>query len=141
MNINVPDWMDYNGEKYVFIKDVRGSVRRVVNSKTGDVVQHKNYDDWGQVIESSNIHFQPFGFAGGLYDYHTNLTRFGKRDYDSIPGRWTSTDPIRFEGRDSNLYGYVMGDPINMIDPLGLASICKAPLDGVDYSSNSVLDF
>ncbi|MDR0580274.1 MAG: RHS repeat-associated core domain-containing protein [Campylobacteraceae bacterium] len=61
----------------------------------------------------------PIGFAGGLYDHHTKLTKFGYREYDSYTGRWTSKDPIDFEGGDSNLYGYVLGDPINGVDPTG----------------------
>jgi uncharacterized protein RhaS with RHS repeats len=40
--------------------------------------------------------------------------------YDSVTGRWTAKDPIRFNGGDSNLYGYVMSDPVNFIDPSGL---------------------
>lgn len=34
-------------------------------------------------------------------------------------GRWTSKDPIRFNGGDSNIYGYVFSDPVNFIDPNG----------------------
>jgi len=49
--------------------------------------------------------------------------RFGARDYDRETGRWTAKDPIRFAGTDTNLYGYVLNDPINFIDPLG-----KSPL-------------
>jgi hypothetical protein len=30
-----------------------------------------------------------------------------------------SKDPIDFDGGDSNLYGYVMGDPVNYVDPIG----------------------
>jgi uncharacterized protein RhaS with RHS repeats len=41
-------------------------------------------------------------------------------NYDSYTGRWTSKDPIDFEGGDSNLYGYVLGDPVNGVDPSGL---------------------
>jgi uncharacterized protein RhaS with RHS repeats len=48
------------------------------------------------------------------------LTKFGYRDYDSYTGRWTSKDPIDFNGGDSNLYGYVMGDPVNLVDVEGL---------------------
>ncbi len=34
-----------------------------------------------------NPSFQPFGFAGGLYDLDTKLTRFGARDYDAETSR------------------------------------------------------
>ncbi|MDS4031603.1 MAG: hypothetical protein RKO66_16235 [Candidatus Contendobacter sp.] len=30
--------------------------------------------------------FQPFGFAGGLYDKDTGLVRFGARDYGAADG-------------------------------------------------------
>ena len=33
-----------------------------------------------------------------------------------------SKDPTRFKGGDTNLYGYVMNDPINHRDPKGLQS-------------------
>ncbi|MDR1460567.1 MAG: hypothetical protein LBI78_02865, partial [Campylobacteraceae bacterium] len=35
-------------------------------------------------------------------------------------GRWTSKDPIDFSGGDSNLYGYVLGNPVNLVDAEGL---------------------
>ena len=68
---------------------------------------------------------QPFAFAGGLYDRHTGLVRFGARDYDPETGRWTAKDPIGFGGGDANLYGYVVGDPVNLVDPSGLAGFLK----------------
>jgi hypothetical protein len=46
--------------------------------------------------------------------------RFGARDYDASVGRWTSKDPIRFDGGSSNLYAYVLNDPINNLDSSGL---------------------
>jgi RHS repeat-associated protein len=69
------------------------------------------------------------GFAGGLYDKDTKLTKFGYRDYDSQTGRWITKDPIDFEGGDSNLYGYVVNDPINGVDPEGLDSNSTNPYD------------
>ena len=63
--------------------------------------------------------FQPFGFAGGLYDRGTGLVRFGAREYDPRLGRWTAKDPIGFEGGDTNLYAYVLGDPVNFFDSTG----------------------
>jgi uncharacterized protein RhaS with RHS repeats len=44
--------------------------------------------------------------------------RFGARDYDAETGRWTTKDPIRFEGGD-NLYRYVVNSPLVFIDPSG----------------------
>jgi len=38
------------------------------------------YAPFGRVLEDSNPGFQPFGFAGGLYDHQTGLVRFGARD-------------------------------------------------------------
>ena len=35
-------------------------------------------------------------------------------------GHLTAKDPIGFQGGDTNLYGYVLGDPVNWIDPSGL---------------------
>ena len=71
----------------------------------------------------SNRGFQPFGFAGGLYDAETKLVRFGARDYDASTGRWTDRDPLLFGGGVSNLYEYCVNDPINSIDPIGLQVI------------------
>ena len=63
----------------------------------------------------------PFGFAGGLHNKDTKLVHFGYREYDPYTGKWTAKDPIDFSGGDSNLYGYVLGDPVNLVDPKGLA--------------------
>jgi RHS repeat-associated protein len=72
------------------------------------------------MIPYSNPGFQPFGFAGGVYDQQTKLVRFGARDYDAEIGQWTAKDPILFEGGEANLFGYVENDPINWTDPQGL---------------------
>jgi len=117
---NVPDYMVKGGVTYRIISDHLGSPRLVVDS-AGTVVQRMDYDDWGNVTNDTNPGMQPFGFAGGIYDRDTGLTRFGARDYDAETGRWTAKDPIKFAGGDSNLYGYVLGDPINFLDVLGLA--------------------
>jgi RHS repeat-associated protein len=94
-----------------------------VNGSTasGSVVQRIDYDAWGNVTNTPTSFDQPFGFAGGLWDRDTGLVHFGAREYDPVTGRWLQKDPIRFRGGDTNLYAYVGGDPVNRIDPSGLA--------------------
>ena len=56
------------------------------------------------------------------YDKETKLVHFGFRDYDPYTGKWTAKDPIGFAGGDSNLYGYVFGDSVNLVDVFGFSS-------------------
>lgn len=50
----------------------------------------------------------------------TVVSYFGARDYDPETGRWTTKDPIGFNGGDTNLYAYVGGNPMSYVDPIGL---------------------
>ncbi|MEN5178401.1 RHS repeat-associated core domain-containing protein [Comamonas testosteroni] len=130
-NLNSPSGMQRDGKQYKFISDHLGSVRLVIDTQTGEVKQRLDYDAWGNVTEDTNPNFQPFGFAGGLYDPDTGLTRFGARDYDAETGRWTAKDPILFYGGDSNLYGYALNNPIHFVDPTGEFGIPGAIAGGI----------
>jgi RHS repeat-associated protein len=92
----VPDYIEKGGQQYRIIADHLGSVRLVVDVASGAVAQRIDYDDFGKVMLDTNSGFQPFGFAGGLRDTSTGLTRFGARDYDAHNGRWSAKDPIGF---------------------------------------------
>jgi hypothetical protein len=41
--------------------------------------------------------------------------------YDPKVGRWLSEDPLGFRAGDTNLSRYVSNNPVNMVDPSGLA--------------------
>ncbi len=130
--MNVPEYMIRYGVIYRIISDQLGSPRLVVNVDTGDIVQRIDYDEFGIVIDCRDENgnqcgenwFQPFGFAGGLYEPTTKLVRFGERDYDPETGRWTQKDAIIDVLGQSvmGLYQYVGSDPINRIDPSGKQS-------------------
>lgn len=113
---HVPDYMVKGGVNYRIVSDYLGSVRLVVNTSDGTVAQRMNYDEFGVITEDTNPGFQPFGYAGGIYDRDTGLTQFGARDHDPVSGRWTAKDPSIFYGGDTNVYRYASGDPINRID-------------------------
>jgi RHS repeat-associated protein len=116
---NVPEAMTKGGSTYRIVTDHLGSVRLVVDVSTGAVAQALEYDAWGNVTSDTNPGFQPFGFAGGLYDRDLALVRFGARDYDPETGRWTSKDPIRFDGGQTNLYVYARNETVNGSDTTG----------------------
>ncbi len=136
---NVPDYMVRSGITYRIITDIRGSVRLVVNASTRVIVQRLDYDEWGRVLQDTNPGFQPFGFAGGLYDSDTGLVRFGFRDYDPDTGRWLAKDPILFNGGQANLYLYCANNPVNFVDPTGEFAVAGAIFGGLGGFASDIL--
>lgn len=136
---HVPDYATIGGVDYQIVSNHLGSPVVVVNTSTGAVVQEIKYNEFGKILSDSNPGFTPFGFAGCLYDVDTKLCRFGARDYDARVGRWLSKDPILFAGGDTNLYGYVMQDPINGIDPDGLKTTLITTYDWGFGSHSAIL--
>ncbi len=139
---NVPAYMIKGGATYRIISDHLGTPRLVVNVSTGVIAQRMDYDAWGNVLLDTNPGFQPFGFAGGIYDLYTGFTRFGTRDYDAETGRWTAKDSIGFLGGDTNLYGYVVSDPVNLADPSGriIFSVAGAIIGAVASGAMAAAD-
>ncbi len=142
---NVPDTVVKSGVTYRILSDHLGSPRLVVNAADSNpvtaVVQRIDYDEFGNVTQDTNPGFQPFGFAGGVYDQDTKLERFGARDYDAAVGRWTTKDPIGFAGGDANLFGYVVGDPVNRLDLTGTEGYVDRALDNFMATNTSLYGF
>jgi RHS repeat-associated protein len=122
----VPDYYTTSAGTFRIISDHLGSPRLIVNTSTGATVERIDYDEFGNVTQDTSPGTIPFGFAGGIYDRDTGLVRFGARDYDPSVGRWTSKDPIRFQG-GTNLYEYALCDPVNKGDPSGEKWVWPTP--------------
>jgi len=119
--------VDRDNNRYYLHYDQVGSLRLVTDSNH-NIIKEITYDSYGNILTDSNPSFKvPFGFAGGLYDSDTKLVHFGYRDYDPFTGKWTAKDPLLFGGGDSNLYGYVLNDPVNLVDPEGLWDVNAFP--------------
>jgi len=70
---------------------------------------------------------------GQYFEAETGWHQNGFRDYVPSFGRYLESDPIGFAGGDPNLYVYLSNDPLNGIDPLGLAGGFNfSPLQGVE---------
>ncbi|MDQ7836571.1 MAG: RHS repeat-associated core domain-containing protein [Humidesulfovibrio sp.] len=96
----------------------------------GHVVQTMQYDSFGNLLQvRGDVVRLPIGFAGGLFDADTCLTRFPWRDYDADTGRFTALDPMGAKGGDSDWYGYCVDDPVNRVDAWGLFVFKERPLD------------
>ncbi|HUF05415.1 MAG TPA: RHS repeat-associated core domain-containing protein [Aridibacter sp.] len=68
------------------------------------------------------------GFAGLLSDPESGLNYAEARVYDSRNGRFTAVDPMlesadASDPRTLNRYVYTLNDPVNLIDPEGLAVV------------------
>lgn len=101
-------------------------------------MQQANYSSFGETTFRSGD-FISLGFAGGITDEDSDLIRFGARDFDPQTGRWTTKDPIRFDGGDLNIYRYVNNDPVDLIDPEGLINF--ADVGGGGFGSGGFGSF
>ncbi len=109
------------------IQDNLGTVRDVVNynPSTGvtSVVDHIQYDSYGNITSQTNAAAQPaILFTGQLWDSHSQLYYDNNRWYAPALGDFMSQDPSGFSGGDSNLMRYVGNDPTNAVDPTGLSA-------------------
>ncbi len=118
--INVPDYVIKGDTTLAVITDHLGSVRMLVNTTNGEVVQRYDYDEFGNTVLTLGSNFLALNYAGGLYDEHTGLVRFGARDFDPVTARWNTKDPLLFGAGQANLFMYCGNDPVNRLDPSGL---------------------
>ncbi len=111
-----------NGQdSYLLLCDQLGTPLALATTD-GHVVQAMQYDSFGNLLaQRGDVVRLPLGFAGGLFDADTGLTRFPWRDYDADTGRFTALDPLGEKGGDSDWYGYCVDDPVNRVDVWGLA--------------------
>ena len=118
-----------SGTNYYYTRDHLGSIREVTGTN-GVVVAEYSYDPYGLQTETSGTATFDFGFTGQYYHQPSTLVLAPYREYSASLGRWTSRDPIGERG-GINLYGYVGNEPVNLIDPMGLAY-----LDGNSHPTN-----
>jgi RHS repeat-associated protein len=119
-------WILRQFKKYVYLTDQLGSVRDVVDASTGSLVGSLDYSPYGQVQRKSGTVSPLIQYGQLPWDNNAGLSVSATRFYDAGFARWMSRDPIR-EAGGINLYGYVGGSPLSLIDPTGLDSDIPFP--------------
>ncbi len=117
--IDEPLIMEKNSQSFYYHADGLGSITELT-SQSGTVVQRYTYSAFGKIESQLDANFvQPYTYTSRELDAEIGLYHYRARYYEPEIGRFTSEDPKGFGG-GINFYGYVEGNPVNRVDPLGL---------------------
>lgn len=110
-----------SGTTYFYHNDRLGTPLLMTRGADGTVVWEATYKPFGEAtIHPMSGVSNHFRFPGQYYDAETGLHCNYHRYYDPQTGRYLSPDPIGLVG-GMNLFVYVQNNPVNEVDPFGLA--------------------
>lgn len=140
-----------SGEMLAIVSDHLGTPKEMFDTK-GTLVWAADHHVWGAVRATrtfSELALKrepaaapvelecPWRFPGQYEDVETGLFYNRHRQYDSLCGQYASSDPLCLNGGE-RLHGYVE-NPVNSIDPLGLAADFQSfPASEIRLSQSSV---
>jgi len=108
--------------RYQFASHLGSSVLEL--DQAGQVITYEEYYPYGstsyQAVRSRTETPERYRYTGKERDAESGLYYHGARYYAPWLGRWTSCDPAGLS-KSSNLYEYVSGRPLILVDKFGLA--------------------
>ncbi|MBI1928691.1 hypothetical protein HYR99_31160 [Candidatus Poribacteria bacterium] len=117
--IDEPLMMERGGQRFFYHADGLGSITDLTDS-AGAVARAYVYDAFGQIVQQVGTLPNPYTYTGRELDAESGLYYYRARYYDARVGRFLPEDPIKIVG-GLNLYLYASDNPINVLDPTGLA--------------------
>jgi RHS repeat-associated protein len=123
--------IECGGKIFAPVHDHNGSVVSLIDALTGCTEEAYKYTAFGEeeIFDSSGQpkedSVNPWRYASKRVDEESGLVFFGRRYYDPEIGRWTTPDPIGFEG-GANVYAYVFNSPLSYFDLYGLNAVSNS---------------
>ena len=110
---------------YHYVSDEMGHIV----DEDGIVLNHYDYDAWGNLTAQEEAVPNRFKFTGQQLDPVTQQYYLRARFYNPVIARFTQEDTYRGDGL--NLYAYCQNNPVFYTDPSGYAAkaICDAKAD------------
>ena len=123
-----------------YVTDYLGSVRAVVDGKTGELYKASDYSAFGDesvvmVMPQGNTPPHPLATAvlpdgqtlrdsytgkeDQDMDFSTGYTDFGARQYSPALRRWMTPDPLSEKYYGVSPYAFCNNNPVNLVDPDG----------------------
>ncbi|MFD3498976.1 RHS repeat-associated core domain-containing protein [Streptomyces sp. NPDC058678] len=111
-----------------YFHDQLGSTRALTDS-SGAVDCTYDYTPYGAVLGHTGTAATPLQYTGQYTDTETGLVYLRARYYDPATAQFLTVDPAIESTLEA--YTYVVGNPLNLIDPTGLCwsgfgAVCKA---------------
>ena len=135
----------------MYVTDYLGSVRAVVDGRTGELYKAVDYSSYGEetIVEAASV-------SGGITlrdgytgkedqhpDFGTSYTDFGARQYHPALHRWMTPDPLSEKYYGVSPYAFCNNDPVNFVDldgefPLLSNFVGGFVSAGVEYGSQVI---
>ena len=111
---------------FYYLTDWLGTVRGVLDDNGATLNANDHYPFGlrlpGRAFVSSSAEGERYQFTGHEFDGETNYEYHGARYYNRELGRYMSVDPLAQQFFGWSSYNYTMDNPINMVDPTGMAA-------------------
>jgi len=112
---------------YHYASDEMGSITHIVDSENKEILNHYEYDAWGNLTSCEEKVQNRFRFNGQQYDPISQQYYLRARYYNPVIGRFTQEDTYNVDGL--NLYTYCRNNPVSYVDPSG--NICETAADAI----------